>query len=493
MHDYSENVARTFSGKVKHKLCKYVGNYFRNQNQRKERTTIMKRKIIAICLVAVLAISSLTACGSSDNTGNNLNNNAENTGASSEAKPTEGNDEQITLTIWDWDEEHLTHMTQWYQEKHPNINFETLVVSVPDYMQKLQSAIASGSGVPDIILGELGYRGKVFELGILEDLSQEPYQVKKEDMFEFVTDLESGPNGELYGVEQQICPSGLAYRRDLALEYLGTDDPDEISAMISDWDKAFDVGQQVIEKSKGTVTIFPGMTVLFAILMGQNASSYIDGDNINLTQRYMEPLKIAAKFNQAGLLGIQEGGTPALSNSYSAGEVIFYPCAPWSLKWDVAVNDPEGTGNWGLTTAPGGGFTYGGTSVSIYSGSEHKEAAWDYIQEVYCTGDGVKEAYEKYGFMTGFKAPYEDKNSYFTTVKGQYDEYFGGQNLADYFVNTIAINTAGQVQTKNQTNVNTALSTVAAQMTGDPTMTAEDGLEALKKEVQILLPNATLK
>jgi len=454
----------------------------------------MKRRLTAICLTAILVISSLTACGSSGNAGNTSNDNAESTGASSPTQSAEGQDQEITLTIWDWDEDHLTHMTQWYHEKHPNVNFETLVVSANDYMQKLQSAIASRSGVPDIILSELAYRGKVFELGILEDLSLAPYNVEKDDMFEFATELGSGPNGELYGVEQQICPSGLAYRRDLALEYLGTDDPDEISAMISDWDKTFEVGRQVIEKSDGTVTIFPGMTVLFAkILIGQNASNYIDGDHINLTQRYQEPLEIAAKFNQAGLLGTQEDGTPALNNSYSAKEVIFYPCAPWSLKWSITVNDPEGSGNWGLTTAPDEGFTYGGTSVSIYSGSENKEAAWDYIQEVYCTGDGVKEAYEKFGFMTGFKAPYEDENSYFTTVEGQYDEYFGGQNLADYFINTIAINTAGQVQTKNQANVNTALSTVATQMTGDPTMTAADGLEALKREVQILLPNAILE
>ena len=72
----------------------------------------------------------------------------------------------------------------------------------------------------------------------------------------------------------------------------------------------------------------------------------------------------------------------------------------------------SGTGNWGLTKAPENGFTYGGTSVSIYSGSEHKDAAWDYVQDVYCTGDGVKEAYEQFGFMTGFTAPYEDENSY---------------------------------------------------------------------------------
>ena len=44
----------------------------------------------------------------------------------------------------------------------------------------------------------LPYRGKVWDLGITEDLSKDPYNVKKEDMFDFATDLGSGPNGELY-------------------------------------------------------------------------------------------------------------------------------------------------------------------------------------------------------------------------------------------------------------------------------------------------------
>ena len=84
-------------------------------------------------------------------------------------------------------------------------------------------------------------------------------------------------------------------------------------------------------------------------------------------------------------------------------------------------------------------------------------------------------------------------NSYFFTEKGQYDDFFGGQNLADYFINEIAITTQGQVQTKHQSNVNTALMNVATQMTGNPAMTAEEAMEAFKTEVQTLIPNATIK
>ena len=102
----------------------------------------------------------------------------------------------------------------------------------------------------------------------------------------------------------------------------------------------------------------------------------------------------------------------------------------------------------------------------------------------------MKEAYEQYGFMTGFKAPYEDENSYFFSEKGQYDDFFGGQKLADYFINTIAVTTQGQIQTKHE---KTALRSVAAQMTANSSMTADQALEILKTETQTLIPGATLK
>ncbi len=465
----------------------------------------MKKKIIAVILASAMLIASLSACGNSGgssdsgsassgssaaDTSADAGSESADTGSDTQSDAGAAGGEEITLTIWDWDEAHLNHMTQWYMEKYPNVKIETLVVAATDYFQ---SAVASGSGVPDIVLSEMAYRGRLFDLGVLEDLSKEPYNVKAEDMFDFANRLGAGPNGELYGVEQQICPSGFAYRRDLAKEYLGTDDPDEIADMISSWDKLFEVGQQVVEKSGGKVTVFPGMTVLKDVLINKNVRDYIDGDTIDLTGRYTDVLETATKFNQAGILGKQEDSTPAMANSYAAGEVLFYPCAPWSLKWGVATNDPDGSGNWGLTKAPEDGFTYGGTSVSIYSGSENKDAAWQYIQEVYCTGEGVEEAYKQFGFMTGFKAPYESSDSYFFTEKGQYDDFFGGQNLADYFINKIAITTQGQVQTKHESNVRTALTNVATQMTGNPSMTTEEALEALKTEVQTLIPNATIK
>jgi len=452
----------------------------------------MKRKILVFFLLLCLTIMPFAGCGGSANDPSEAPPPNQQSGASAEETSSASGDE-ITLTIWDWDEAHLTHMTQLYQQNNPNVKFETLSVMPPDFMQKLQSALAADMDVPDIILGELLYRGRLFELGILEDLSQAPYNVNRNDMFEFAVQLQTGPNGELLGVEQQICPSGFAYRRDLAREYFGTDDPDEIAALIPTWDAFIEQGRSVAEQSGGSVHIFPGISVMvFETLKGQKPSSYIQDNQINLTQRYLPMFELAVRMNQANILGNQERETPALNSGFAEGSFIFFPTPPWAAKWNIAASDPDGSGNWGLTKAPEGGFTRGGTSVSIYSGSPHKEAAWDYIQFVYADGDGVREAFEQFGFMTGFKAPYQDANSYFFTTPGAFDEFFGGQNLAKYFINEITVETEGQIQTRHESNVQNALLAVVAQMANDKSITAEQALELLKQETATMIPEAEI-
>lgn len=434
----------------------------------------------------------LPGCSSQQNTTEN-DTGAGNNETNSEQE-NNGSEETITLRIWDWDEAHMSHMTPYYQETHPNVKFETLMVPAQDYMQKLQSSLASGTDIPDIILGEMSYRGRLFEMGILEDLSQEPYSVKKDDMFDFAVELQSGPEGTLLGVEQQICPAGLAFRRDLAMEYFGTDVPEEIANIIPTWDAFYDEGVRIVQESDGKVHIFPGISVMVTnVLKGQNTFSYIQEDEIDITSRYKTIFDIGIKMHQGNILGNQENDTPALNAGVAAGEFIFMPCPPWGMKWSIESNDPNGSGNWGLVKAPESGFTAGGTSVSIYSDSPNKEAAWEYIQFTYIDGAGVEEAYKQFGFMTGFKAPYENENSYFFTEEGAYDEYFGGQKMADYYINTISVETTGQIQTKNEVLVLEALSTVMAQVANDKTMTSERALELLIAEVEKSVPDVTVK
>ncbi|MBQ9612919.1 MAG: extracellular solute-binding protein [Lachnospiraceae bacterium] len=445
-------------------------------------------KLISAVLSMILAGSVMAGCAA-QNSGSAASSEAP---AAESASAADG--EAITITIWDWDTTFTEHMTEYYKEQHPdkNINFEILSVSTTDFFQKLQGSLSSGEGVPDIVLCEMGYRGKVFDLGILDDLTQAPYNLDPSEMYDFAIDLGTAANGELYGIEQQVCPSGLAYRRDLAKEYFGTDDPAELEAMFPDWDSFIAAGIEVQKKSGGKEYMLPGIiSDAFYILRNQTAAEYITDSTIDITGRYTESLTTLSKMNDAHI--IMPGDSEAtIAEGFANKTFIFYPCTAWVEKWYIEANDPDGSGNWALMEAPEGGFTFGGTSVCIYKDSKVKEAAWDYVRYTYGDGAGVEESYKQYGFMSGFKSLYAEDGLYLTTPS-EYDAFFGGQELSKKYKEIMDKGMNGQVQTTNEANVLTAIGILGAAYESDPSMTAEDLIARLIQETQSLCPNVEVK
>ncbi|MFU0826743.1 MAG: extracellular solute-binding protein [Lachnoclostridium sp.] len=450
------------------------------------------KKLISLVLTVIMVLSLFAGCGKTDgNSEESVNGTSTENGSQADSTQSES-EKEITLTIWDWDSAFSEHMTEYYTKSHPNVKFNFVNVAADNYFQKLQGALSSGQGVPDIILCEMSYRGKVFDLGIMDDLKKEPYNLDPSEMYDFAVSLGSDKNGSLLGVEQQVCPSGLAYRRDLTKKYFGTDDPAELEKLLPDWDSFIEKGKEVAKKSSGTEYMLPGVTtVAFYILRNQDCKEYITDTTIDLTGRYSKDIETLTKMVNAGIIMPGDSET-TIADGFANGKFIFYPCAPWVEKWYIAANDPDGSGNWGLMAAPNGGFTYGGTSVGVYKDSKNKEAAWDYIRYTYCDGEGIKEAYKKFGFMSGFKSAYGD-DSIYTTQKSEYDDFFGGQELGKKYKEIMENGLKGQVQTKYESNVVSAIGVVGAAYDNDPSMTADQILQNLIDVVKKDCPEMEVK
>jgi multiple sugar transport system substrate-binding protein len=198
------------------------------------------------------------------------------------------------------------------------------------------------------------------------------------------------------------------------------------------------------------------------------------------------------KMRDAGILGKYEMSTPGWASSMAKGENIFYLFAPWSAKWEIAANDKEGKGRWGLVKAPGGSFTRGGTSISIYKDSKVKEAAWAYIQFCYLSDEGSQITFQKFGNAPGIKAFYE-KNKALIEKGSESDAFFGGQNLTKYFLEKIVPDVKGERQTKYESIVNSVFKTLYPLWMKDGSINANSALEKFKSEVKNKAPEATVK
>ena len=118
----------------------------------KERTLIMKKRLIATMLVACLAVTSMIGCGSSkseETTTTNVEVPAEPFGDAIKYDPTveinEGKD--ITVELWEWGSDELFQKAiDGYTAIHPNVKIKLVNNPWEDYWTKLPLALDGANG-----------------------------------------------------------------------------------------------------------------------------------------------------------------------------------------------------------------------------------------------------------------------------------------------------------------------------------------------------------
>ena len=66
--------------------------------------------------------------------------------------------------------------------------------------------------------------------------------------YQYTKDIVTGSDGVQRGTSWQATPGLFAYRRSIAKDVLGTDDPDQVQAALSDWSKFDEVAAQASAK-----------------------------------------------------------------------------------------------------------------------------------------------------------------------------------------------------------------------------------------------------
>jgi multiple sugar transport system substrate-binding protein len=91
--------------------------------------------------------------------------------------------------------------------------------------------------------------------------------------------------------------------------------------------------------------------------------------------------------------------------------------------------DPDGAGNWRVTSAPGGAFNNGGTYIQIPQLAEHKQLAWEFARFLTTNTDALNVVFQKTGIVPAYKPAW---------ASPVYDEpvaYLGGQAAFRLMIN----------------------------------------------------------
>ena len=368
------------------------------------------KKCLAFLLSALLFMGIFAGCGPTENAGD---------------KP---------LVIWSYDVPTTEAMVEEYKKVYPDAQFEVVPVDGNSYEQLLQTALFVESDVPDIIWGDYFSRGKIFSLGVCEDLSKAPYNLDTSLVSDWVIELCKNEQGELLGIESGPAPTGLLFKRDICLQYLGTDDEAELSEMFSTWDGFLNACRKIYNDSNHTVVPFASIGDVYCVVVGMlNIPYMVDGkQNIDAVCDGVFPLMEI--FVKEGLCGRIDQWTAAYYSSYNNSKYAFHICPAWCPDYHIKENAPDQAGNFGICLPAGGKmFSFGGTSYSIYKGSSNKEAAWQFIQWALLTEEGQRNTQANIIANGGSGGVGTLATLYNDPMYDREDAFFGGQNILKFF------------------------------------------------------------
>jgi multiple sugar transport system substrate-binding protein len=298
-----------------------------------------------------------------------------------------------------------------------------------DYVVKLQTTMASGGQMPDIALLELTPRGALMALDEWEVLNAAPYNVNPDDILDYALPLITNPKGEIVGIQEDSTMGGLAYKRNLAREYFGTDDPDEIEAMFSTWDDFLVKGREVYEKSGGKVTLFSGLyEEVFRLIAGSYTEPWVKDGKLNIESTFKPVYETLQTFVENHVVGNLDTWSAPWNASFSNDNVIFYVTPTWFVPHGIKANDKNGEGNYGLIKAPVS-YEWGGTALAIPKRAKNKELAWQFIRWMTLSMDGARAFADVNNTMTLYKPAMEQEGFYSAP-----DPYFGGQDIMAKYI-----------------------------------------------------------
>lgn len=388
---------------------------------------------------AVGATSVLAACG-----GNSTAASGSGAEAAAEGK---------VINIYSWNDEFRTRLEAVYSEV-ASTSSDGTVTTLKDgteihwiinpnqdgvYQQKLDEALlnqASGStdDKVDIFLSETDYVYKYTDAEAdvampLTDLGIDP-DTDLADQYPFTKTTASDQNGVQRGSTWQCCPGLLVYRRDIAKDVFGTDDPATVGEKVKDWDTLKATAEEL--KAKGYFT-FSSYADTFRLYGNSISQSWVaPGETVcKVDQQIMNWISDSKEWLDAGYLDktvkgqFNDDWNKAMG---SASKVFAFLLPAWGIDFTLAPNWDGPEGAWAVTNPPQE-YNWGGSYIHACTGTDNLEHVRDIILALTSNKDNLLKISKDYLDFTNTMSGMRDA----ATDDSFASSFLGGQNAYEYF------------------------------------------------------------
>jgi len=380
------------------------------------------KRMCMVTLAAVMVTSVLAGCGSKSST------STDSSKVATDLKPADYKGE---LNVWAFtDELKTSHFIDEFNKVYPNLKIKLTVIPMDGnaYSTKLATVLSSGSGAPDVYTSEVSFVNRFVNLPYYEDLSKAPYNAEDlaKDSAKYAVDL--GRNAADKGIRAltwQATPGGIFYKRSIAKQYFGTDDPDKISAMMTTTADLIKMGETLKEKSAGKVSLLPGYGELYNVATGSKTTPWVVNNKLTIDAKIMTYIDDAKTIRDKGIDAKMAQWSAPWAAAMGADNVFGFVLPTWGLNYTIETNAPKTSGQWALAKAPSP-YYWGGTWIGMYNKSKQKDNAWQFIKFITTNKDFLtKHAKDTGDFVTNL-----DVNKVSATTDAGKNEFCGGQNIA---------------------------------------------------------------
>lgn len=342
------------------------------------------------------------------------------------------------IIVWVYSEEYRNELEEFLKTTPLDLSFEANIraVNSADFADELQTAIDTGKDIPDVFMLSPDNIKKYIESDLTADVSDLGLEVTIERYFPYVAQAATDSHGHVKAVGWQSDPGIFMYRRSMAKAYLGTDNPDDIQAMISNWDGFYTTAQKVSEVSEGRTRMLAGQEDMLRPFLASDLQPWVRDGKLVFSPRkqayveYMQKMAsnhliyTAEQWSEAWLQGISD--TQSVFGYFSSGICMLYVMK----KACGGKMKGEGSyGDWAVVPGPAD-YCWGGSWFAAYGESKNKDAAGDFISLFTgCTDDETRlDQSIRYFRTTGEFAASSEIVSQVRYDPQFEDSFIGGQN-----------------------------------------------------------------
>lgn len=405
----------------------------------------MKRKLLSMLLTVSMSAGILAGCGNQDATTTTNDSQSEGTKTEASADNTAADatttEQGKIVNVYCWNDEfksrYEAYAADLAQTHGVEVNFVIVANENNAYQNNLDAALmaqesAAADDKVDVFLIEADYATKytksefaldvVGEVGLTEEDLAGQYQYTKD----IVT-----VDGVQKGTTWQATPGLFAYRRSIAKEVLGTDDPTEVQAALSNWDN-FDA--TATKMKDAGYFMLSGYDDSFRTFSNNVSAPWVDGTKIVIDENIMRWVDQTKEYTDAGYNNKTTLWAPEWSADQGPdGKVFGFFYSTWGINFTLLGNslaDAEaaqevGNGIYGDYAVCEGPQPYywGGTWICAAKGTDNIPFIKDMMYRLTCDAATMKQiTLDTQDYTNNEAAMNEIANSDYAS------DFLGGQN-----------------------------------------------------------------